>query len=88
MIHSYSSLDDPAVLIYGYEQSYAEATAYQAARKGRLRVLFIGGGGYPIPRYMETVYPDSDLQVIVIDPGVTEVAHDVLGLSRDTQVVT
>jgi spermidine synthase len=26
--------------------------------------------------------------VIEIDPGVTEVAHDMLGLSRDTQVVT
>jgi spermidine synthase/predicted MFS family arabinose efflux permease len=88
MIHSYSSLDDPTVLVYGYEQSYAEATAYQAARKGRLRALFIGGGGYTFPRYMETVYPASDLHVIEIDPGVTEVAHDMLGLSRDTQVVT
>ncbi|UCC64435.1 MAG: fused MFS/spermidine synthase, partial [Anaerolineae bacterium] len=88
MIHSYSSLDDPTILIYGYEQFFAEATAYQAAGKGRLRALFIGGGGYTLPRYMEAVYPDSDLHVIEIDPGVTGVAHDMLGLSRDTQVVT
>jgi spermidine synthase len=88
MIHSYSSLDDPTVLIYGYEQLFAEATAYQAARGGHLRALFIGGGGYTLPRYMEAVYPDSDLHVIEIDPGVTGVAHDMLGLSRDTRVVT
>jgi spermidine synthase len=88
MIHSYSSLDDPTVLIYGYEQFFAEATAYQAARAGHLRALFIGGGGYTLPRYMEAVYPDSDLHVIEIDPGVTGVAHDMLGLSRDTRVVT
>jgi spermidine synthase len=88
MVHSYSSLDDPTMLVYGYEKSYAEATTYQATRQGRLRALFVGGGGYTYPRYMETVYPDSDLHVIEIDPGVTDVAHDMLGLSRDTNVVT
>jgi spermidine synthase len=88
LIHSYSSLDDPTVLIYDYEQSYAEATAYQAARQEHLRALFIGGGGYTFPRYMEAIYPDSELHVIEIDPGVTEIAHDMLGLSRESQVVT
>jgi spermidine synthase len=88
LIHSYSSLDDPTALVYGYEKSYAEATAYQAARKGHLRALFVGGGGYTFPRYMEAVYPDSDLHVIEIDPGVTEIAYQRLGLSRDTQVET
>jgi spermidine synthase len=37
---------------------------------------------------METVYPGSDIHVIEIDPGVTQVAHDLLGLSRDTEIVT
>jgi spermidine synthase len=88
LVHSYSSLNDPTALVYGYEKSYAQATAYQAAHKGHLRALFVGGGGYTFPRYMEAVYPDSDLHVIEIDPGVTEIAYDMLGLSRDTQVVT
>ena len=44
LVHSYSSLDDPTRLVYGYEQVYAEATAYQAARRDPLRALFIGGG--------------------------------------------
>ncbi|MBN1642934.1 MAG: fused MFS/spermidine synthase [Anaerolineae bacterium] len=88
LIHSYSSLDDPTELVYGYEELYAEATAYQAARTSPLRALFIGGGGYTFPRYMEAVYPESELDVVEIDPGVTAIAHDMLGLDQDTRVVT
>ena len=106
LVHSYTSLNDPTKLVYGYEKVYAEVTAYQALRVrqgrgekgkatkgctekgGHLRALFIGGGGYTFPRYMEAVYPDSEIDVIEIDPGVTEVAYDMLGLRRDTWVVT
>jgi spermidine synthase len=88
LVHSYTSLDDPTRLVYGYEQLYAELTRYQAQQTSHLRALFIGGGGYTFPRYMETVYPESELHVIEIDPGVTEVAHDLLGLDRDTRIVT
>jgi spermidine synthase len=88
LIHSYSSLDDPTALAYGYERIYAEATAYQAARKGGLRALFVGGGGYTFPRYMEALYPDSELDVIEIDPGVTAIAYEMLGLDRGSDVAS
>jgi MFS family permease len=89
LVHSYSSLTDPTKLVYGYEMVYGELTAYQADRKEQaLRALFIGGGGYTFPRYMEAVYPDSDLHVIEIDPGVTEIAYEMLGLDRDTRVIS
>jgi spermidine synthase len=88
LVHSYTSLDNPTKLVYGYEQMYAEATRYQAERVDQLRALFIGGGGYTFPRYIEAVYPGSDIDVIEIDPGVTETAYQWLGLSRDTTVVT
>jgi spermidine synthase len=88
LVHSYTSLDDPTRLVYGYEQVYAEATAYQAQRHTPLSALFIGGGGYTFPRYMEALYPDSLLHVIEIDPGVTRVAYALLGLRQDTRVVT
>jgi spermidine synthase len=89
LIHSYSSLDDPTALAYGYERTYAQATAYQATRqKGPLRALFVGGGGYTFPRYMEAVYPDSQLDVIEIDPGVTEIAYQMLGLERGSRVTS
>jgi spermidine synthase len=88
LVHSYSSLDDPRRLVYSYERAYAELTAYTALRNPELSALFIGGGGYTFPRYMEAVYPNSALDVIEIDPGVTRIAYEMLGLSRDTRIVS
>ncbi len=95
LVHSYSSLDDPTKLVYGYEQVYAEATAYIAGGLARgtggqepLRTLFIGGGGYTFPRYMEALYPGSQSDVIEIDPGVTQIAYAMLGLRRDSQIAS
>ena len=88
LVHSYSSLRDPTKLVYGYEQVYAAITAQRARSNPNLRALFIGGGGYTFPRYMETVYPNSALTVVEIDPGVTRIAYDMLGLSRQTRVAS
>ena len=88
LVHSYTSLTNPTKLVYGYEQLYAELARYQARDDHSLSALFIGGGGYTFPRYMEAIYPESEIHVIEIDPGVTEVAHDLLGLDRDTHIVT
>ena len=88
LVHSYTSLVDPARLIYGYEKIYAEATAYMAARQNPLSALFIGGGGYTFPKYMEATYPESELDVMEIDPGVTETAYEQLGLARATRIAT
>jgi len=88
LVHSYTSLDDPTRLVYGYEQIYAEIAAYRARDGDHLRALFVGGGGYTFPRYMEAMYPDSDIHVIEIDPGVTQIAHTLLGLDQDTRIVT
>ena len=88
LVHSYTSLIDPARLIYGYEKIYAEATAYAAERHDPLSALFIGGGGYTFPKYMEATYPNSKLDVVEIDPGVTATAYEQLGLSRTTHIAT
>ena len=87
LVHSYSSLDDPAHLVYGYEQLYAQLANYWSQRYGDApRALFIGGGGYTFPRYMEAVYPGSAIDVVEIDPGVTQTAYNLLGLRPDTAI--
>jgi spermidine synthase/MFS family permease len=86
LVHSYSSLDDPRRLVYGYEKVAAEVTEYMDKQGKQINSLFIGGGGYTFPRYLEAVYPSSTMDVAEIDPQVTEVAHLFLGLSRDTRV--
>jgi spermidine synthase len=89
LVHSYSSLDDPTRLVYDYEKIYAEITRYLDEKHDEpLRVFFIGGGGYTFPRYIEALYPNSAIDVAEIDPGVTQVAYNYLGLERDTRIVS
>ena len=88
LVHSYSSLTNPQKLVYGYERIYAELTAYRAEQDDHLRALFIGGGGYTFPRYVEAVYPGADIHVIEIDPAVTQVAYQRLGLDPNSTIVS
>lgn len=88
LIHSYNSLEDPTILGYGYERIYSEVTRYLSESKTGLRALFMGGGGYTYPRHMEVVYPDAALDVVEIDPAVTRVAYEWLGLAPDSRIQT
>ena len=88
LIHSYTSLQDPRRLVYGYEKVYAEVAAYMARQRPAFRALFIGGGGYTFPRFLEAVYPNTYLDVVEIDPQVTAIAYEELGLSRQTRIRT
>jgi spermidine synthase len=87
LVHSYVDLTDPTYLRYGYEQIYAEVLKAAFPDNPPLTTLFIGGGGYTFPRYMEVLYPGSRIQVVEIDPGVTETAFAELGLPPDTTIV-
>jgi len=86
LVHSYSNLADPTHLVYGYEQIYAKVIEPLIERKPNLDAFFIGGGGYTFPRYLEAKLPDSHIVVTEIDPEVTDVAHEKLGLSRATRI--
>ncbi len=88
LVHSFNSLTDPQVLIYGYVQIAAETAQYVAEREPRFRTLFLGGGGYTMPRALEKRYPEVSVEVIEIDAAVTEIAHTHMGLDWDTRVVT
>jgi spermidine synthase len=83
LVHSYNSLTNPERLVYGYEFIYAALTEYLARQRPDqpLRTLFIGGGGYTFPRYVESRYKNSVVDVIEIDPQVTETAVEHLGLN-------
>ncbi len=51
-----------------------------------LAALFVGSGGYILPRYLKAVQPDGQMDVIEIDPGVTRAASAAFGLPRDTTI--
>jgi spermidine synthase len=86
LIHSYVVLEDPTVLGYGYERAYAELTQLHAAGRPELDALFIGGGGYTFPRYVEAVYPRATVDVIEIDPAVTRATVEHLGLPAASRI--
>jgi MFS family permease len=88
LVHSQSSLEDPTYLAYGYIRAYGAVTRELAARQPALRTLFIGGGGYTFPRYIEVVYPLATVEVAEIDPAVTEAAYSHMGLPPRSRVLT
>lgn len=88
LIHSYVDLDDDRFLGYVYERSLGEIAAYIAERRPAFKTLVIGGGGYTLPRYLLSVYPESEVDVIELDPAVTRSAHERLGLKRNARLAT
>ena len=88
LLHSYGAPDDPTHLEYGYTRTFAAVASVQLAGRGRPRALFVGGGGYTVPRYLEATRPETDLDVIEIDPRVTTAAELYLGLRPQSRIRT
>ncbi|MSP12435.1 MAG: hypothetical protein EXR62_05700 [Chloroflexi bacterium] len=88
LVHSFVMLDDPKHLEYGYEQTYAEVTRLLAEKRADLRFLMIGAGGYTFPRYVRTLYPESKVEAVEIDPAVTRVAYQYLALDPGLGIIT
>ncbi|MDD4859518.1 MAG: fused MFS/spermidine synthase [Dehalococcoidales bacterium] len=86
--HSYVVPDDPLYLDFDYVKILSEIVSYTSRDNPAPRVLHLGGGGYSFPRYLDAVYPQSTNDVIEIDPMVTQVAQQELGLPRDTRIRT
>jgi spermidine synthase len=80
---------DPSFTGYPHELVQVEFTRLVSDRTGgKPNVLVIGGGGYTLPRWAEATLPGTAMEVVEIDPGVTEEAHRWFGLSRETKIVT
>ncbi|MEW6142892.1 MAG: fused MFS/spermidine synthase [Chloroflexota bacterium] len=88
LVHSYVKLGDPYKLEYGYVKVFREYSDYVLQGNPSPKVLHLGGGGYSFPHYIEAAYPGSINDVIEIDPAVTLVAHQYLGLPYDTTIKT
>lgn len=91
LIHGYILLGKPKHLEYDYEHIYAlvthrlmksraEAPGRKANEPMELGVLFLGGGSYTFPRYLQATYPRTWAEVAEIDPAVTRANHMALGL--------
>jgi spermidine synthase len=86
LVHSYTDLNDPFYLEYEYIRIYEEVVRWQASKRGSFKALFLGGGGYTLPRFIEAKYPKAEVDVVEIDPEITRVVQDYLGVSEDSKI--
>jgi tetratricopeptide (TPR) repeat protein len=85
-VHSRITMNNLKDFQHFYMHVYAAITQLVSQKKEKLTTLTIGGGGYVYPRYIEKNYPGSRVDVVEIDPGVTEAAMQAFGLERDTTI--
>jgi predicted membrane-bound spermidine synthase len=88
LIHSYVNPGDPLHIEYRYEKIYTDVLEWRFPKDEAFKSLTIGAGGYTFPRYMEVSYPRAQIDVVEIDPEVTRVSYDYLGLPADTKIRT
>lgn len=77
--HSYVDLEDPTHLEFRYMLLFADLVATQAG-PGPVDALYIGGGGFTLPRWMAAARPGSTSTVLEIDDGLVGLARARLGL--------
>lgn len=67
------SLENPNSLIFPYTKYFVLGRYYLPKAKN---FLMIGGGGYSFPKYLLANYPDATIDVVEIDPKMTEIAKE------------
>jgi MFS family permease len=88
--HSCVHPGDPERLDFTYAQVLSDVIAAKGPNGAPLNVLHIGGGGFSMPRYLQSANPGSQSLVLELDPELVQIARDELGLvtSPDLQVRT
>lgn len=70
-------VDAPEVLAARYTNFYAIAPCLYPEGK---TVLMLGGGAYSIPMWITNFYPEMQIDVVELDPAITQVARDFFSL--------
>ncbi|MCS6865560.1 MAG: fused MFS/spermidine synthase [Gemmataceae bacterium] len=83
LLHSIVDPYDPTFIHYTHEHIQMEFLRLLRAETPHPKTLVIGGGGYTFPRYAKAVMPECVMDVVEIDPKVTQVAYEYLGLRKE-----
>jgi MFS family permease len=76
--HSYVDLADPRHLEFEYTQWIGDAI--DGMPGSRIDALFLGGGGFTLPRYVAATRPGSRSRVLEVDGDLVALARERLGL--------
>jgi spermidine synthase len=74
---------DSDELVFDYNRHFHLAKYYKPDLR---RSLMIGGAGYSFPRDYLKQYPDATIDVVEIDPGMTQIARDHFRLKDDPRM--
>ena len=81
-----SSQEREALMNLGPDKDYYTAIAALHQRSRRTSTLFLGGGGFVFPRWIEAVFPDNPLiHVLELDPAVKLAVQKEMGLPPDDE---
>ncbi len=83
MTQSGMYLDAPNELALSYTRNYALAFSLRPEAK---RLLMLGGGGYSVPKYLLATRPGMTLDVVEIDPGITEASRRHFALPKNERL--
>jgi MFS family permease len=84
--HSYIDLKDPSYLQYNYARWIANAVDRMSSSKAPLDGVFVGGGAFTLPRWLNTTRPGSHSEVLEVDGGVVDFDEQHLGLRTSPQL--
>ncbi len=76
-------LSKPNDLFFGYTRAYA---MFESIDSRVEKTLMIGGGGYTFPRYFLLHHPEAKMDVVEIDPKMTELAKKYFFLTDDPRM--
>ncbi|HST54372.1 MAG TPA: fused MFS/spermidine synthase [Solirubrobacteraceae bacterium] len=84
--NSYVDLKDPTLLVFPYTRWIGDAINAIGRPKAPLNGVFIGGGGFTLPRWLLATRPGSHAQVLEVDRVLVDVDRDRLGLRTSPQM--
>jgi predicted membrane-bound spermidine synthase len=70
-------------LLFEYAKYYRLAGCFNPSLS---RTLMIGGAGYSYPMDYLKYFPEATMDVVELDPGITEIAGDFFGLKEDPRL--
>lgn len=86
LAHSFYNPDRPNELQYGYEKIFGAVTDQFTRPDDTFNALVLGGGGFTHPRMLLRERPNCHVDVVEIDPVVTDAALAAFGLSLDPRM--
>lgn len=84
--HSFVDLDDPTHLEYGYTKWVADGIDTVKRGDGPLDVVFVGGGGFTLPRWLTATRPGSRAHVLEVDGDLVEFVRERMGLRTSPEL--